>query len=294
LTGKILLFGEYAVLQGSAALALPYPAFGGNWAWSDAPKQESLPEWAQFLLNLQHEGQLLVELDLARFVLDLQNGLFFDSNIPIGYGLGSSGALCAAFYATYAQQPLSPDDVAAYPRLKTLFAQLESFFHGSSSGADPLICYLNRPLRLEADGRILSVPTPPWPQSPYRFFLLDTQVPRSTGPLVRQFFARCENPDYAARIRRELNPLSEKAIVQFGEGDWLDLFQTWRQLSETQAQLLPEMIPDHCLGAWLQGLRGEHYALKLCGAGGGGFLLGMCKADFDFQAKIAQPCRAIE
>ena len=40
------------------------------------------------------------------------------------------------------------------------------------------------------------------------------------------------------------------------------------------------MIPDFLQKKWANGLESELYCLKLCGAGGGGFLLGMT-SDFE-------------
>ena len=40
--------------------------------------------------------------DFDKLDSDLQNGMYFDSSIPQGYGVGSSGALVAAFYDRYA------------------------------------------------------------------------------------------------------------------------------------------------------------------------------------------------
>jgi mevalonate kinase len=40
------------------------------------------------------------------------------------------------------------------------------------------------------------------------------------------------------------------------------------------------MIPQSFQDLWQQGLDEGHFALKLCGAGGGGFLLGMGKPEY--------------
>src|SRR5690625_6608275 len=77
---------------------------------------------------------------------DIEEGMYFDSIIPQGYGVGSSGALVAAIYERYAlnkieiEQEISKEIIS---ELKEVFSKMESFFHGTSSGIDPLICYLN-------------------------------------------------------------------------------------------------------------------------------------------------------
>ena len=48
------------------------------------------------------------------------NGLFFKSNIPQGYGLGSSGAMVAAFYDRYAKKKISPNEKLTKIKLQKL------------------------------------------------------------------------------------------------------------------------------------------------------------------------------
>lgn len=282
-SSKLLLFGEHTILRGSAALALPLPLFGGKWAYStpeNAPAlQRNLAEWCQYLAEQQSKGALETELDLPRFKDDLEAGLYFDSNIPNGYGAGSSGALCAALYARYALQPIGRTDAARYPELKRILGQMESFFHGSSSGTDPLIVYLNQPVLLQADGSIQTIEVPDWPiaSDGYQFFLLDTGIQRSTAPWVNLFLERCNEVAYLQSIQQELIPLTEQAIAGFRAGDWPGLFEKWENLSALQQVNFAPMIPESFQALWAEGLRTGHFALKLCGAGGGGFLLGMGK-----------------
>ena len=96
--GKLLLFGEYTILAGGQALALPLPNFSGHWAKGQTAKPFDLRPFLDYLDRLQQEEQLLTPLRLDQFRQDLAAGLFFRSTIPAGYGAGSSGALCAAVY----------------------------------------------------------------------------------------------------------------------------------------------------------------------------------------------------
>ncbi|HOY17773.1 MAG TPA: hypothetical protein PLC89_10780 [Haliscomenobacter sp.] len=285
-SSKLLLFGEHTVLQGSAALALPLPLFQGEWAWAEtenaASLQRNLPAWCQYLTKQQAEGKLETKLDLPRFADELQAGLYFRSNIPDGYGTGSSGAVCAALYARYALPPIDQEDAARYPELKRILGQMESFFHGASSGTDPLIIYLDRPVLLSEDGKIESIPLPAWPQaaSGWQFFLLDTGQSRSTSQWVNLFLERCKVSAYQEQVKTQLIPVTEEAIRLFQQAQWPELYGNWQQISALQQQLLEPMIPPAFKKLWEQGLEAGHYALKLCGAGGGGFLLGMGKTGF--------------
>lgn len=283
---KLLLFGEHTVLQGSPALALPFTRFSGAWRFAPASEaaslQQSLPKWLVYLQNLQQNGTLLADLDLDLFAQDLVAGIYFASNIPTGYGTGSSGALCAALYTRYAREQSSKKDSSGFPALKKVLAQLESFFHGASSGTDPLICYLNHAVLLQPDGRIERIDVPAWPTSTsIRFFLLDTGLARSTEPLVQWFMACCKEPDFLAHIRQIHVPLTAKAIELFLEGNWEELLVIFQKISEAQWADFQTMIPAGFAEVWQKGLQTRQFALKLCGAGGGGFLLGMAGNEAD-------------
>lgn len=283
-SSKLLLFGEHTILRGSAALALPLTLFNGKWAYTspeNAPAlQRNLGAWCQYLTEQQSNGTLEAKLDLERFAHDLAAGLYFDSNIPTGYGAGSSGALCAAVYTSYAVAPIDRKDPSHYAELKRALGQMESFFHGSSSGTDPLIVYLNQPVLLQADGKIQAIQVPDWPEpeAGFQFFLLDTSINRSTGEWVNLFLKRCEEATYLRNIQQELIPLTDQAIATFCTGDWASLFPVWQQISSFQQDHFAPMIPDQLKVLWAEGLNDGHFALKLCGAGGGGFALGMGKS----------------
>ena len=49
----------------------------------------------------------LVEFDLDAFSNDIEGGMYFDSSIPQGYGVGSSGALVASIYDRYASEKIT-------------------------------------------------------------------------------------------------------------------------------------------------------------------------------------------
>ena len=271
---KLLLFGEYTIIQGSDALALPLPLFGGRWAFLEAGRsrtpQQQLPAFCTYLESLEEEQAEWIPLDTGRFDRDLAKGLYFDSNIPTGYGLGSSGALCAAVFDRYVDPAGNLQDLLL---LRRTLARMESFFHGSSSGTDPLICYLDRPVKVHAGGKIESVQLPP-PSREASFFLLDTGLARETGPLVALFMEKCGQKDFQQALEKDLMPVTGQAIGEFLAGDWTALAGSFRRISAFQLQRFPEMIPPAFRPVWKQGLETEAYHLKLCGAGGGGFLLG--------------------
>ena len=149
---KILLFGEYGIIKDAKGLSIPYNFYKGALKISntktDSAKasNQKLTEFADYLENLDSK---LVSFNSEQFRLDLSRGLYFDSSIPQGYGIGSSGALVAAIYDRYANnkitilENLTRDKLL---KLKQIFGLMESFFHGQSSGLDPLNSFLSLPI----------------------------------------------------------------------------------------------------------------------------------------------------
>ncbi len=277
---KILLFGEYSVLRGSQALAIPYAQFGGRWAYSnDISKQMDLSKWVVYLKELVEKSE--IALDTEGVLRELKKGNFFDSNIPRGYGAGSSGALVAAMYDVYG---LNKD--LSINELKSVLGKIESFFHGSSSGLDPLVSYLQKPVLIKKDKSIAILDNL---KSDAQMFLLDTHQPRKTEPLVHFFMNKCEQiPSYNALIENELVPYVDDAIAVFLQNKTELLFDIVHQISFFQYRFFTEMIPLAVKNVWLEGLSNDVFKLKLCGAGGGGFILGFCNDIVDAKKVLSK------
>ena len=102
---KILLFGEYGIIKNAKGLSIPYNYYKGALRMDDNTSEtaissnQKLIAFAQHLTTLESE---LVQFDHKRLQADLDKGMYFDSSIPQGYGVGSSGALVAAIYDQYA------------------------------------------------------------------------------------------------------------------------------------------------------------------------------------------------
>ena len=143
---KVILFGEFSVIQSSMGLVIPYTLFDGRLTFrrdNTAVIDPELKAFSLFIKQLIDSNHLNCQFDITSFEFDISQGLFFDSTIPQGYGVGSSGALVAAIFDRYEQENHSTLDIA---KLKRIFSQLEAHFHGASSGVDPLISYLNSPI----------------------------------------------------------------------------------------------------------------------------------------------------
>ena len=264
-------------MKGSHALAMPLSKFYGKWAFADSKGvsslQQNLPQFSDYLIDLKSKNELLFESDLERFDSELKQGLYFDSNIPTGYGVGSSGALCAAFFDVFCE-----DIGYDLPNLKKIFGQMESFFHGSSSGTDPLICYLNQPILIRSKEEMVVTRLPKENLAEKgHIFLLDTKITRQTGPFVQIFLKKCEQENYNKKCESLFAPQINVAINYFLEANWENLWESFHKIGVFQLEYFEEMIPDVFKKFWESSLEGDLFKLKLCGAGGGGFILGMTK-----------------
>jgi mevalonate kinase len=306
---KLLLFGEHTVNLGSEALAMPLPLFSGQWVFEKnllpqtlVAKQMGLPQFAAYLAGLRQSGDLFLPFDTPAFQDALTRGLVFQSNIPTGYGAGSSGALVAAAYDKFGgQEPensLQPSENGSpltcrrLEQLKIGFAQMESFFHGASSGTDPLICFLKKPVLLggPAGVRIVSLPAHSPANDDWQIFLLDTGISRYATPMIEYFLEKSREPGFRQLCDKALLPAVNEAITAFLNREKEALFDCFHRIGEFQLQHLERMIPAAFRPVWQQGLAGDHFKLKVCGAGGGGFILGITK-DFAAMESVMRGCK---
>jgi mevalonate kinase len=277
---KIILFGEYSVIQNSMALLIPYSLFEGRLTFrrdNTTVIDPELKAFSLYLKQLVESGQLSFQFDQSSFEFDISQGLYFDSTIPQGYGVGSSGALVAAIFDRYEQEKHSNLDIK---RLKNIFAQMESHFHGASSGVDPLISYLNSPILIKNKNELGSVSIPKFKKGAGGIFLLNTKRSRKTEPLVNLFLEKSRNESFSNLCEDVLKPITNHCIDNFLNVDIDLLLKNFKLLSAFQHEHFSPMIPKLYRDLWGEGLSTNHYSLKLCGAGGGGFLMGITD---DFQ-----------
>lgn len=275
---KILLFGEYSIIRSSKALAVPYDLFEGRLMFSSGTKMidSELKAFAKYLRHTLDEYKNEFTVDVSSFEFDIAQGLHFNSTIPQGYGVGSSGALCAAVFESYGK--ITGDgSLSSVSKLKKIFSLLESHFHGASSGIDPLISFLGSPILISSKEELGIVTIPKYAEGSGAIFLLNTCRARRTEPLVNLFLEKSKSVEFAQLCDRVLLPITNECINAFLQGHSGSLYEFFRELSDFQFRHMTPMIPPLYQEIWLSGIKSESYYLKLCGAGGGGFLLGITK-----------------
>jgi len=285
---KVLLFGEQIINKGAMGLAVPFEHFDGVLKFAGkgpseaaVKSNESLCGIANYIIHHKVLGPLY---DTNLFLDDLEKGLYFDSNIPQGFGLGSSGALVAAVYYRYRKGKKKNYVVS---ELKHELAEIESYFHGKSSGLDPIVCYLQKAV-LISDGEVAEVfDLPKSTKAVLKMFLINTHIERKTAPYVNLFLEKCEEPKFMKTVEKSLIPANNLAINAFLHRKHAELMKCIKIISQLQMDLIPEFIPKAFHEAWKQGQKHNEYHLKICGAGGGGFIIGVAKADADLSILLA-------
>ena len=280
---KILLFGEYGIIENAQGLSIPYPFHKGQLKFSELEtdfekeSNHSLKKYAEYLARVEYpEG---FRLNLSQFSDDIENGLFFDSDIPQGYGVGSSGALVAAIFDRYSIEKLDAESLTQnqFKDLKAFLGEMESFFHGKSSGIDPLICYINSPILIENKENISRVEIPKENQGEGTIFLIDSQMIGETEPMVRLFFEKMKSEDFRKTLKEDFIKDNDACIHTFLNKEKTILFENIKALSEWTYKHFRPMIPQSVVKIWREGLDSDIYSLKLCGSGGGGYILGFTK-----------------
>lgn len=265
--GKLLLFGEHILLKGARAVAVPVPVYFGEWKTCDLHQP---PAGWKALKQLIPQFDLALPLDFKALAKEVDEGLYFSSNIPEGYGAGSSGALCAGIYRRFGIPPL----IQNLPELKTMLGQMESVFHGKSSGIDPLTSYINQALLISNQTEISIIPGK-MPDD-VTVFLVDTQQKRQTSPLVNWFLQQSASPEFSQQLNQYLYPAHEAMLNAWLSCSTAPFMSSLRAVSAWQLEHLQPMLPGSSLliDWWREGIKEKHTILKICGAGGGGFLLG--------------------
>jgi len=273
---KILLFGEYGILLNSKALSMPYSRFSGRFRMLDrhagnlkteeAGSNASLKSLLRYFI-LNSNKFSFIRLD--QFQEEVNHGLYFDSSIPSGSGLGSSGALTAALYNRYAIDTSLND----YQKIQSYLAEIEACFHGISSGIDPLTSLLKRALLIENKNATVKMPDLSTFFNTFSLFLINSHLTGNTSDLVTHFMEQYHQPEFREKINEEYVPVINQTIDSLIANDFNSFTTLIARYSQFQLSHFERMIPDAMRKFFLYGIETGNFYLKLCGSGGGGYLL---------------------
>jgi mevalonate kinase len=111
-------------------------------------------------------------------------------------------------------------------------------------------------------------------ESEHVLFLLNTEIARNTGALVKRFKDSCENPTFKQVMEENLVAGNNACIESFLNADYDNLYRNLQLVCNFQFEHMNYLIPENLQGIMKNGLDSGDYFMKICGSGGGGFMLG--------------------
>ena len=273
---KILLFGEYGIMHDSNALSIPYKKFNGSLSKSDHLSED------QKISNRNIESlyEYIIQEDYLNDIINSDNlkdeidsGLYFDSNIPIGSGLGSSGALVSSIIYRYSKVDLKS---FSNSEIKKIMSLVESKFHGNSSGFDPAVSYFNKPM-LYSNQKIKLIERIAFKD--FKVYIIDSQIDSSTKKMIKVFEDKISKSEFRLFFNSKFINDTNQCINHLINTSKL-FRDSVKELSNDTLHNFQEMIPEKLKNKWKEGIKNDSYYMKLCGSGGGGFFLAY---DFDNQ-----------
>ena len=273
---KILLFGEYGIMHDSNALSIPYKKFNGSLSKSDHLSEDqkisnrNIESLYEYIIQEDYLNDIINSDNLKE---EIDSGLYFDSNIPIGSGLGSSGALVSSIISRYSKVDLK---LFSNSEIKKIMSLVESKFHGNSSGFDPAVSYFNKPM-LYSNQKIKLIERIAFKD--FKVYIIDSQIDSSTKKMIKVFENKISKSEFRLFFNSKFINNTNQCINHLINTSKL-FRDSVKELSNDTLHNFQEMIPEKLKNKWKEGIKNDSYYMKLCGSGGGGFFLAY---DFDNQ-----------
>ena len=105
-------------------------------------------------------------------------------------------------------------------------------------------------------------------------FLLDSGTTGETAPMVHIFMENMKKEGFRNMLKDQFVKHTDACVEDFLQGDVKSLFGNIKQLSKVVLDNFKPMIPKEFHTLWKKGIETNAYYLKLCGSGGGGYMLG--------------------
>ena len=291
--GKIILFGEHAVVYGRPAIAVPLAQVRATAEIEDSAKKGIrlyAPDLGRdyWLREANEKDPFAQAVRVVALAANLESmpdlTVTVHSSIPIASGLGSGAAMAAAVIRALAKH-LEFSELATDGQVSDLTYQVETLLHGTPSGIDNTVVAYEKPvffIREQPRNKIETFSV----FQPLRFLVADTGVVSITKKVVGDVRRRWQaNPEYFERIFDECGRIAMAARVEIEDGK---VSEIGRLMGENQFYLKemtvssPEL--EQLIGvAMSAGAMGA----KLSGAGRGGNMIALVDAMQEEEVKSA-------
>jgi len=275
--GKIILFGEHAVVYGRPAIAAPVRQARARAVVTAAP--ESKPGQVRIVadnINLNadidtladdHPLALAVRATASRLNIHLLPALRLQvsSNIPIAAGLGSGAAVSAAIaraISGFLGHPLADEAVSS------IAYQVDQLYHGTPSGIDNTVVTYAQPVwyaRGQGFERLRV-------NQDFTVVIGNTGIASPTGAVVEEVHKGWQAaPEQYERLFDEIGSIAQQArqYIEHGSPPDLGPLMTRNQaLLQELGVSCPEL--ERLITAAVQA---GAWGAKLCGAGRGGNMI---------------------
>jgi mevalonate kinase len=279
--GKVILFGEHAVVYGQPAIAVPVTQVKATATVEAAPAGSGLTIVAsdlneRFTLAKAPQNDPLaaaVQVTLTRLSeAEPDATLTIQSAIPIASGMGSGAAVSTALVRALAKflgYPLKPDEVSE------LVYEVEKIHHGTPSGIDNTVVAYEKPIYFVREKPIKRLTV----GEPFILLIADTGKPSPTGKIVgRVRRNRDRDPAHYDALFDQIGDIADEARGAIESGAVEDLGPLMDENHELLIELgvSSSLLDDLVETARLTGALGA----KLSGAGQGGNMIALVEDDF--------------
>ena len=269
--GKLILFGEHAVVFGEAALSTAINLRAEVYA-------RPHPEWRADGGSIDEPRYRYVKAAIAKVATTGPLWLEVRSMVPSGAGLGSSAAVTVATLGTLHGMGGSID-------AKTIAREAFEVEHEVQGRASPIdtstasagggLLVLPKPQgdllwTIERDARRWCLHRTNLP--PLDFVIGNTGISAATGPLVANVKERVEHDRKAAEAVREIGRITLDGLDALRRND---LVAAGRLMDRNHALLTLLGVGHPMLDRLVQAARRTSYGAKLTGAGGGGSVVAL-------------------
>ena len=126
---------------------------------------------------------------------------------------------------------------------------MESYFHGKSSGMDPLICYMNLPILIENKENLDRVDIPEGEEGKGAIFLIDSGMTGETGSYDSDFLRKMKTEGFRKTLKEEFIRYNNACIESFLKRHE-PFFRNLKNLSHWAYEHFRPMIPESIFNIW--------------------------------------------